>query len=175
MHDPPDGSEQPDERSHRADRREDVEPVGEPVDLGSHGGVQRDRQPRPRPLTVDILPRGRAAPLGDSGGEHPRRRSLVAAARLVEPVDVVGLPEVALEALALAPEPPHPERVRDDDRPGPEAGEQQADHHRHHHRVGLEEQVPQRQVVARARVRIGYAHSFPSTVSRRKISAHSRG
>ena len=104
VHDPPDGAEQADERRDRADRGEEVEPLGEPVDLRRH------RRASPPPAASGC-PRGRPCGRRSSGAIRRSRRRApwrwAARSRpraLVEGVDIAGLPEFALEPLVVAGE-----------------------------------------------------------------------
>ena len=97
--------------------------AGDLVGLRRHRRMQRDRQPRARALAIDPAARGRAAPFGDAGGEHLGGGMLLPPAHLVEGVDILGPPEVALEALAVAGGAAQLQPLADDDRPGPDAGE----------------------------------------------------
>ena len=71
---------------------------GEPVGLRRHRAVHRDREPGAGAVLVELLAGGRAAPFGDAGGEHLGDGQVAPAAALVEGVDILGFPEVALEA-----------------------------------------------------------------------------
>ena len=121
----------------RSDSRSISPATAAPIAVAS-----RSRVP---PLSIAVA-RGRAPPFGDARRQHARRRQLVVAVRLVEGVDVLGLPEFALEPRASRARVRPSRRQNDeDDRPGPDAGEQQPDHHHLHHPVGLEEQRDRRQ------------------------------
>jgi hypothetical protein len=105
--------------------------------------VHRHRQPRARAVTVERPSGSRAPPLGDAGGEHPGRGQIAPSPRLVEAVDILGLPEVALEPVILPADAPHLRPVAGDDRPGPDRGEQQQHHHDLHGQIGVQEEPDQ--------------------------------
>jgi hypothetical protein len=65
----------------------------------------------------------------------------------MECVDVAGRPEVALKGLGAAIDAAQPDRMGEDDRPGPDAGKQQAEHHGLYDHIGLQEQVERRHEV----------------------------
>src|SRR5690606_25566419 len=93
-------------------------------------------------------------------------------ARLVKGVDVLRLPEVALEAIVVAADAPHHQPLADDDRPGPDAGREQAEHHHLHDDVGLHEQADRRHRSAYQR---DFGHETPSPFNRANRSTQSRG
>ena len=139
-HDAPDGAEQADEGRDRADRRQDVEPVGQPVDLRRDGAGHGGGEPVARAVAIDHLLRGRAPPFGDARRHHLGRGMLHLATGFVETVDILRLPEIRLELAAFLAGAAQADRKADDDRPGPDAGQQQAQHHPLHDDVGLKEQ-----------------------------------
>jgi len=75
-----------------------------------------------------------------------RRHSVTPAAktRAIALVDVVGFAIFRLEPVDRLLHCAHLEAERQDDRPGPERREQQADHHGAHHPVRLQEQADRR-------------------------------
>ena len=100
-------------------------------------------------VAVDLVAGRRAAPLGDAGAEHLGTRQRLLAALLDEAVDIVGLPEVALEGGIALADAADPQRMGDDDRPGPDAGEDEPGHHRLDDDVGPQEQGDRGEAAAR--------------------------
>src|SRR3546814_5124738 len=89
---------------------------------------------------VDILALGRAAPFADPGRQHFRARQILVAILVEEFVDIVGTPEIALEAFGRAHQLADAAAVREDHHPDIDRREQKADHHRLHDDVRLDEQ-----------------------------------
>jgi hypothetical protein len=157
---------------HRADRGEDVKANRELVDLLRQRRMHDEGEAGSGALAVDALAAGRAAPFGDPGGEHLGARDIGLAPGLVEAVDIVRLPEIALEGLRAQRRPAQLQGVADDDRPRPDAGQEQADDDRLDDEVRLQEQSERRHVGSRQRV---FVHSRPSLSNRLNASVHSRG
>ena len=172
-HDAPHRAEQPDERRDRTDRRQDVEPVRQGIDLARHRRPHRRGQPLAGAPAVDLPARGGAPPFRDACAEHLGDRQRGIAFDPVERVDILGLPEITLEPLDLAARAAEPEEEAEDDRPGPDAGEQQPGHHDLHHGIGVQEDGDRRQ-----RGRIGVErqiHESYSPITRSNAAIHSLG
>src|SRR5690554_3052083 len=128
--DPPDRAEKPDERAGRTDRGQERQPLIEVARLAVDGHIHR---------AVDAL-RGtgdqravlavRPLPFGHAGGEHPfgraRRRGAEAGVKLIERL---ARPEGSVETGGLRARAPKDDVLLNDDRPGPERGDDQNDHY----------------------------------------------
>jgi len=92
--------------------------------------------------------RRRTAPFAHGGNEERRHVIARVAVDAVEQiVQRAAGPECFLEFMGVAAQPAHAQRLFEDDRPGPERGEQEDDQDELDHDVGLKEQAPDGQVV----------------------------
>src|SRR3546814_19179582 len=94
----------------------------------------------PRSTRTDTLVPYTTLFRSDAGPEHTRDRQRAILVQAVESIDIVGLPEIAFELLAGAAQAADAAAEADDDRPHPDAGEQQPEHDELHHPIGLDEQ-----------------------------------
>src|SRR3546814_4024734 len=78
---------------------------------------------------VDILALGRAAPFADPGRQHFRARQILVAILVEEFVDIVGTPEIALEAFGRAHQLADAAAVREDHHPDIDRREQRSEEH----------------------------------------------
>ena len=143
-HDAPDRAEQPDKRGDRPGGGKEVQTLGQFVDFMRDGGVHNRTQALARALPVDPLAAGRMAPFRHRARQNLCDRQLVLGARLDEAVNVLGLPELAFEFLRLAADAAHAHDEGDDDRPGPDAGQDKADNHGFDYDIGLQKQPDRR-------------------------------
>jgi len=115
------------------------------VHLRCHRRAHARRQPGARALAINGRASGGAPPFGQPGSEHLGGRQLRLAMRFIKAVHIVRLPKVGLERLGFLVDPAQAEAVAEDDRPGPDAGEHQPDHHHLDDQIGLHEQGHRRQ------------------------------
>ena len=98
VHDPPDRAEQADERRHRAHRREEVQPVGEPVRLGGEHAAH-DRGDALADAFRSLLDPFDRRHSSTPAAASARQRHLRLAALRLQGIEVLGLPELPLVGL----------------------------------------------------------------------------
>jgi hypothetical protein len=147
VHDAPDRAEQADEGTGRADGGQEEETALETTDLAGDGDVEHLVYPR---LEAELRTRAglEAALPFAHGRDEDRRHALrrAAAERAVELLQRLAGPECLLEAVELLAHPRIEDGLVDDDRPHPDGGDKEADHHQLDDDVGLQEQRDERQV-----------------------------
>ncbi len=154
IHDAPDRAEQADEGRDRADRGEEAQLPLDAVGFAQDGDAHR---------LVDALLdagdlafAGRAAfegpaPFAQGRHEHRRHGMIVAGGELlIELVQRLARPEDLLEPRGLALEAGERDPFVDDDRPGPERGQQQEHHHGFDDDAGAQEALDDREAAAAA-------------------------
>ena len=97
-------------------------------------------QPLPGAFAVDGALCGRTAPFLDSGGQYLGAGQVGLAMFIKKLIDILGLGKRPLEPVGFARDLRDVHAKADDDRPCPDAGQQQPDHHRLDDDIGFQKQ-----------------------------------
>ena len=143
MHDPPDRAEKADEGRCRPDRRQNLQPALQRFGFAGDGHIHAAVDPRGRPGDQRAIGAVAALPFQHPGGEDALGPAVGFGADLFEqPVERFPRPEALIELVGLATGLSEGDVLLNDDRPGPERGQDQDQHGQFHDERGLREQRP---------------------------------